>query len=272
MAKKKTKPKKFNYSQLTAGVYKVSGLNLLTTNSLKTIKGLKVNVLSGILYLAPHKTARAKVGSTGSVVSVCPNATAGCMAGCLYRSGAALIYRKVNLARVRKTREFVNDTPAFMARVVTDIERIERAADRRNMQPTIRLNGTSDLRFERIEVIRNGSRFANIMLAFPSIRFYDYTKRTDRSNLPLNYHLTFSLSETNRAAAVRMLARGFNIAAVFYPNLPRSFMGYPVINGDANDVRFMDPAGSIVGLIAKAKARNDLTGFVVRTDEQREVR
>ena len=119
-----TEKKKFNYSQLTAGQYKVSGLRLLTTNSLKTIKGLKQDVLSGILYLAPHATANAK-HKDGTRANVCPAASAGCMASCLYRSGAALIYKKVNAARVRKTKQFVSNPAAFMVDVVYDVAKIE---------------------------------------------------------------------------------------------------------------------------------------------------
>ena len=260
-----TETKKFNYSQLTKGQYKVSGLNVLTTNSLKTIKGLKIDVLSGILYLAPHFTAGAKIGSKR--VSVCPNASAGCMAGCLYRSGAALIYKKVNLARVRKTRAFVSNPAAFMIDVVSDVAKIERAAVRRNLRPAVRLNGTSDLRFERIAVIRDGARYRNIMLAFPEVTFYDYTKRTDRGRLPANYSLTFSRSEDNERAAVRMLARGINVAAVFYPALPVTWNGYAVINGDLSDVRFLDPNPRVIGFLANGKARKDMdSGFVIRTD------
>jgi hypothetical protein len=35
------------------------------------------------------------------------------------------------------------------------------------------------------------------------------------------------------------------------------------INGDENDLRFLDPKGVVVGLTAKGKAKSDTSGFVV---------
>lgn len=257
------KEKKFNYSDLTKGKYKITSLSLLTTNSLKTIKGLDHGILSGILYLSPHKSGGAKLES-GETVNVCPSASSACIAACLYRSGAALIYSNVNKARRRKTKEFVSDTPAFMAELAADIGTIERAAKRRDMIPAIRLNGTSDLRWERIPVSLEGRRYHNIMEAFPKVSFYDYTKREDRFELPPNYSLTFSRSGENDSACFRALERGINVAIVFYGELPASYWGYPVVNGELFDARFKDPSPAIVGLKAKAHAKKDRSAFVVR--------
>ena len=264
--------KKVNYNAQTSGAVKVSGLRVLGTNSLKTIKGQKRGVLTGILYLAPHTTANARTAD-GQRVNVCPNATPGCMAGCLYRSGAALFAKNVNAARVRKTRAFVSDPAAFVADIVADIERIERVAAKHSMRVAVRLNGTSDLRWERIPVSipTDGNRFGrdypNIMSAFPDVAFYDYTKRTDRGPLPPNYALVFSRSETNDRDCVAVLARGINVAVVFSTGrkqpLPNSWNGYRVIDGDADDLRFADDRGVVIGLRAKAYARKDATGFVV---------
>ena len=43
-------------------------------------------------------------------------------------------------------------------------------------------------------------------------------------------------------------------------------MGYAVYNGDETDVRFKDPKGVVVGLIAKGDAKKDETGFVVNVN------
>ena len=37
-----------------------------------------------------------------------------------------------------------------------------------------------------------------------------------------------------------------------------------MVNGDNSDVRFIDPKGVIVGLIAKGKAKKDESGFVIK--------
>ena len=191
----------FNYSQLTAGKYKVSGLNLLTTNSLKTIKGIEYGILSGILYLSPHKSGGAK--EAGKLISVCQSASPACMQACLYRSGAALIYRRVNEARKRKTKSFFHDRDRFMGELAGDIAKIKRLADKRSLLPAVRLNGTSDLAWERIPFDYEGKRYRSIMQAFPAVEFYDYTKREDRLDrrkLPRNYRLIFSRSESNDQA------------------------------------------------------------------------
>ena len=53
-----------------------------------------------------------------------------------------------------------------------------------------------------------------------------------------------------------------NVAAVFH-EVPETYLGRKVINGDETDLRFLDPKGVIVGLKAKGKAKKDKTGFVV---------
>jgi hypothetical protein len=103
--------------------------------------------------------------------------------------------------------------------------------------------------------------FQNIMLAFPNVIFYDYTKLANRRNLPPNYSLTFSLSEDNDKSAEQALANGLNVAAVFR-KIPPTFLGRTVVDGDVSDLRFLDPSGVIVGLKAKGKAKKDTSGFV----------
>jgi hypothetical protein len=50
---------------------------------------------------------------------------------------------------------------------------------------------------------------------------------------------------------------------VVFKKLPKKYLGRKVIDGDETDLRFLDPKNSIVGLIAKGKARYDQSGFVV---------
>lgn len=160
-------------------------------------------------------------------------------------------------ARVRKTRLFFEDRAAFMTQLEKDIRAGIKMAARKGLIPVFRLNGTSDIRWETVPTTSG----PNIMTVFPDIQFYDYTKIVNRRDLPTNYYLTFSLSESNDTDAAIMLARGFNVAAVF-KSLPATFMGYPVIDGDETDLRFLDPNGAIVGLKAKGRAKKDVSGFV----------
>lgn len=225
----------------------------------KTKKGEKLGVLTGVLYLAP---------ADESGYEVCPKRSKGCTAACLFTSGRGGM-QMVKDSRINKTLWFHENRETFMATIVKDIERLIRKAKREKMIPAVRLNGTSDIAWEKIRVVRDGVEYRNIMLAFPDIQFYDYTKIRGRKTaiaLP-NYHLTFSLAEDNDKDAFRAIDEGYNVAVVFNMGKrdakPKFWNNYPVVDGDETDVRFMDPKGGhIVALYAKGDARKDTTGFV----------
>jgi len=235
---------------------------LLGTANTKTIKGEKLGVLTGILYLSPADSVSTKR-------TLCPYADiAGCKAGCLNTAGRGA-FNSVQRARIRKTLMFLQYRDEFMALLVRDIERLQRKASRENMVLAVRLNGTSDVQWE-LEWVDGW----NLMGIFPDVQFYDYTKIPGRRP-PANYHLTFSYSGV--AGFERVVAKQLrhnpdtNLAVVFSGKLPEKayvqgeigWLGRTVINGDASDVRYQDPAGVIVGLTAKGKAKNDTSGFVV---------
>lgn len=231
-------------------------MKLLGTQNAKTTKGETAGYLTGIVYLAP---------SDCSGFQTCPMASAGCRAACLFTAGRGGMPQNV-AARVRKTRRFFEDRAGFMADLVADIEALCRKAAKLGMTPAVRLNGTSDLRWERFEVERDGRTHRSIMAAFPFIQFYDYTKIPGRpawEHFPSNYHLTFSRSEANDATVEAELAAGRNVAAVFTGGLPATWNGRPVVDGDLTDLRFLDPDGCVVGLKAKGDARRDESGFVL---------
>lgn len=46
-----------------------------------------------------------------------------------------------------------------------------------------------------------------------------------------------------------------NVAVVFKDKLPSKWMSRRVIDGDKHDLRFLDPKGVIVGLVAKGLGR-----------------
>jgi len=215
----------------------------------KTIKGETKGVLTGIMYLAPHKL---------SGTNVCPMAElAGCVAGCLNTAGRGR-FTNTQLARIRKTNLWNSDREWFVTRLQRDIRSLIRKANRLGMTPMVRLNGTSDIRWE-IETPELFEEFADV-------QFYDYTKIPNRKNLPDNYHLTFSYSGANeRYRDFYRAARdnGMNVAVVFRKFIPETFLGMPVVNGDESDIRPLDPQGVVVGLKAKGKAKQDTSGFVV---------
>ena len=224
-------------------------MKLLTVGNTKTVKGEAMGYMTFIMHLAP---------STLSGYNTCPMASKGCAAACLNTAGRGR-FTATQEARIRKTRWFFEDRPTFMAQLVKDIQAAIRKAERETMIPVFRLNGTSDIRWENVPV--GGRR--NIMEMFPSQTFYDYTKLQNRVNLPSNYHLTFSRSEENYTAVDTMMAQGYNTAIVF-DSLPAVYNGYKVIDGTETDLRFLDPRNVIVGLLAKGKAKKDLSGFTVQ--------
>ena len=239
-------------------------MKLLSTGNPKVLKGLKQGYNTYILHLAPASL---------SGYNTCPKATEGCKAACLNTAGRGGMFKKgentnmIQQARIRKTKLFYENREVFMADLVKDIELGIKQSARLGLIPVFRLNGTSDIAFEKYEVIRAGKLFRNIFMAFPEVEFYDYTKMLNRKvkDIP-NYSLTFSAADGNDIDTALAVAQGYNIAVVFGIKktlpMPETYMGLPVFNGDESDLRFLDPKGVVVGLYAKGKAKKDTTGFV----------
>jgi hypothetical protein len=203
----------------------------------------------------------------------CPKRTAGCTSACLNTAGRGGMFKKgettntIQKARIRKAKMFFENRAEFMANLVKDIELAIKQSEKKGLIPVFRLNGTSDLSFEKYEVIRNGKLYRNIFSAFADNIFYDYTKILGRkiAEIP-NYSLTFSAADGNDNDVAKAITQGYNIATVFGIKktlpMPDSYLGLPVFNGDESDLRFLDPKQVIVGLYAKGKAKKDETGFV----------
>jgi len=229
----------------------------IDTNA-KTVKGQKYGFMTGILYLAP---------STISGHNTCPMAkVAGCEEACLYTAGRGA-FNSVQQSRIDKTLWFHADRSGFMLQIVRDIRKLTRKANTAGMTPLVRMNGTSDIRWESIPVAVDGVTYPNIMSAFPDVQFYDYTKLANRKNVPANYDLTFSYSGLPGYQKYVTQARnaGMRIAVVFRSrkDIPENFLGMECVDGDASDIRHMDPQGVVVALYAKGAAKRDTTGFVV---------
>ena len=236
---------------------------LLSTNNAKTVKGEKLGYMTYIMYMSPF-TANSKG------INVCSHASKGCADSCLVGSGFGGMYSNVMQGRVAKTEYFLSSRIEFMNQLYVEIGKaVKKHTDKAIV--TIRLNGTSDLPFEKYKVFDNNTK--NIFEMYPNVQFYDYTKNHFRFDkvLPSNYHLTFSRSETNDIKAMELLKRGFNVAMVF-DKLPTTYNGFEVINADNDDLRFLDKQNVICGLKYKKMtgkgADNKLaftSGFVIET-------
>ena len=234
-------------------------MKLLTTANTKIKKGEKFGFMSFGIHLAPAKL---------SGFNVCPSASKGCAAACLNTAGMG-VYSTVQKARVQKTLFFFKEREKFMAQLVKEIGAAIRKAEKNGMKPCFRLNLTSDLAWEKITF-----QGKTIFQHFPKVQFYDYVKVVSRMSaflegeMPKNYHLTFSRSESNEIATKAILASGGNVAVVFRGALPKKWSGKRVVDGDESDLRFKDKRGVIVGLVQKGRAKVDKSGFVVEPMEK----
>jgi hypothetical protein len=233
-------------------------MKLLSTANPKIQKGTKLGYLSFILHLAP---------ATLSGKETCPKRTAGCTAACLNTAGRGGMFKKgentnmIQQARIRKTKMFFEDRDAFMKALYHDVRKGIRQAERLGLTPVFRLNGTSDLAWEKYTV---GTTDMNLFELFPTVQFYDYTKVLGRKvSQYANYHLTFSAADGNDADVAKAVSAGMNVAMVF-DRLPAEFMGRVVNDADEHDLRFLDPLNTIAGLKAKGRAKKDTSGFVRR--------
>jgi hypothetical protein len=238
-----------------------SGPLLTIGQDAKTVKGEKFGFRTGIQYLAPV--------SLSGALNTCPWASNGCQAACLFTAGMAGIYKSITKARINRTQLFAKNRPIYFKQLIAEIEKLVIKARRENVIPVVRLNGTSDIAWEKYLI--SGTE-KTIFETFPGIQFYDYTKGLNRmlaylsGKFPSNYQLTFSRSESNDVECAQVLAAGGNIAVVFSSDkLPETYLGYVVKPGDDSDLRFLDPKNVVVGLYAKGKAKKDTSGFVVAT-------
>ena len=232
-------------------------MHLLSTGNPKVLKGIKQGYNTYILHLAP---------ATLSGHNTCPKATHGCAAACLNTAGRGGMFKKgentnnIQKARIRKTQLFYDNRELFMDYLVKDILLAIKQSKRLGLTPVFRLNGTSDISFEKYSVKMGNVIYSNIFEAFGYLQFYDYTKVLGRkvNGIP-NYHLTFSAADGNDSDVYAAIQQGYNIATVFglkkTEPMPEYYNGLPVYNGDESDLRFLDPKGVIVGLYAKGKAK-----------------
>jgi len=224
----------------------------IDTNA-KTSKNTKYGYLTGIQYFAPYNT---------SGVNICPMAQkAGCVKSCLFYSGRGK-FQNVQQARLNRTKLYLNNQAEYFNQLITEIRALIKKAAKKELRPLIRLNGTSDIRWENIGFVFEDNYYRNIFEFFAEVKFMDYTKipnRVDSKNglndFPSNYDLTFSYSGAPafKKYNKRAIDKGVRIAVVFdkAETIPLQFHGRKVLSGDDNDLTFTKPKDSILALYAK---------------------
>jgi hypothetical protein len=216
----------------------------------KTAKNQKFGILTAPLHLAPARL---------SGFEVCPSRSPGCSVACLHTAGNPAYMAGKKRARIAKTKFYFGDRVAFNRLLIADLAQLSHKAEKLGLRAGVRFNATSDIPWERVTY--DGATIIEYALA-GNVTPYDYTKTLKRA-LANPYHLTFSRSENNWRDCVKVLDAGGNVAAVF-AQLPKTYKGYTVADGDLSDWRPGDAQGVIIGLKAKGAARGDTSGFVIR--------
>jgi hypothetical protein len=218
----------------------------------KTAKGLAYGWSTLILHLHPGR-------------AVCPGASKGCLMGCLNTSGHGGIFKpgersnSVLDARKRRTRTLGTDRAGFLAQADREVRSFVKRCRARVELPALRMNGTSDLDWQAI--LGDLGRSWDAL----GVRRYDYTKLAARVRAPRpGWDLTFSRSEENDAECLALLAEGYRVAVVADRSTREELLALGAIDGDAHDLRFLEPGGVVV-LSAKGRAKNDVSGFVLRS-------
>lgn len=257
--------------------------SLLTIGNPKTEKSVEFGYLTAVLHLAPY---------IASGHNVCPFAKmAKCHGPCLNTSGRGGIAKgsktfdtpagelpdnNIQHCRIARTKQYFEDRPEFMRRLYRDIRAFMRKCERENLKPAIRLNGTSDLLWEKepfpVSDNKRGIHmvYTNVFAAFPQVQFYDYTKvykRFEREQ-PSNYFLALSYSLASRkyAQACTRAHEEFGASLVIVvrdKEVKQFHVDLGGIDGDVHDLIFKHAPGSMIYLKAKGKARSDTSGFVI---------
>lgn len=237
--------KKFYYGKTLEG-YGISYLGSVA-QSMKMRLSYENGTMTYCLYLAPADM---------SGYNVCPNSQY-CRQFCLNGSGQnkcdelsrGVEGSKINQSRIKKTKMFYEDRATFMRLLIHELNRYQRRAKKLGMEFSVRLNGTSDL---SPLAFRDPETGKNILELFPDVQFYDYTKVPTRIKLMQqypNYDLTLSYNGYNWEECEKFLKEGGKVAVVFFDEkLPKSFHGYPIVDANGYDMRYLDPASSIMGL------------------------
>lgn len=223
-------------------------------------KTKKNEIKTFILYLAPYN-------QNAAGVNLCPNASKGCAAACLWEAGRGA-FTSVQNARINKTNFYIYNKALFIKKLAGEIVKETAKAKKKGEKIAFRLNGTSDQDF--VYLLKKYASL-NIEDLAPVSVFYDYTKILGKAKKYINhpnYIVTFSRAEDNEAQALEALSLGANVSAVFSDQLPDQYKGFKVVDGDTSDLVMLNNTGVILGLRAKGKkARTDTTGFVINSNK-----
>ena len=191
--------------------------------------------------------------------NLCVGSTRGCRAVCLTHSGRLGLSASQRAAFVRSIM-WQQHRPQFQAILEHEIRKfVTSCAD----QPVVRVYGTHDGNID--------DDLPGLTDTFPEVIFNDYTKIDQpvgwvRDNV---YRCKSATENTTRDEFLDYASNGWNHAVPFdlgrHDPLPEFFHGIPVVDGDHDDLRFLDPDGVIVGLrykVAHGVDKSQSRGFI----------
>ena len=207
------------------------------------------------LSLSPYK-------QNAKGINLCPKASKGCALACLFTAGRGK-FTNVQQARINKTNYYLFDKQKFMDQLAKEINKIALKSTITNEKFALRLNTLSDVDF-----VYQLKKYADLDLlnddTYKNIIVYDYTAIIGKVKkyLGTRYHLTLSRKEDNEQDVMETLKMGGNVAIVF-KELPQTYKGYRVVDGDKTDLEMTKYKNVVLGLKAKGDAKKDTTGFVI---------
>ena len=226
--------------------------NRILANGDSNLKTAKNDYVSCGLSMAPHKMA--------GIGNVCSHAVDACVKACLMSCGNGGIFAGVKAGRILRTTAWYLCREWFIENLETQLWKFQTKAHRQNSILACRLNILSDIAWEN---------YIDFSL-FENTEFYDYTKNHNRVGaIADNYWVTLSATGQNEDQCFEALSNAQNVAVVFHDTkkpamgrysqnqrLPKTWFGFPVIDGDKTDARFDDTRGRsrgrVVGLRLKA--------------------
>jgi hypothetical protein len=241
-----------NFKQFIKDTY---GVSTILSDGKTNVKTAKNDLKTFIFYGSPG-------AQNSQGVNLCPKASPGCLEGCLFTAGMG-VFKTVQDSRIRKVDFYLKDKASFLKLLAAEIRTKISTAQKKGYDVAFRLNGTTDVDF-----VYQLKKYENLdLIGMDNVVLYDYTKTLGKAlkyKDSDNYTHTFSRSENNDDDVDKAIASGLNVAAVFANDLPTTWRGIPVIDGDKADDLMTKYKGVIIGLRAKGKAKKDRSGFVIQ--------
>ena len=167
----------FNYEK-TLKKYGISYLGTYA-QSAKMMASVNNGTVTYCIYLAPHNMATPNTNKT--VCAFSQHCAPYCLNGSGRNKGDILSHGElsnINVARIKRTLMWWNNREDFMRLCIHEIKRVRKYAEKKGMEFSVRLNGTSDLNVEQFIDPDTG---LNLLELFPDVQFYDYSKAYVRS-------------------------------------------------------------------------------------------